>query len=94
MQAQVSDGIIEGVISIVEKPPTCPICEKDTWVILVKKITLPDGITPSKRLIIFKDDHKEYPSIGIGCGCYAKFHRQIAHIQSRMKERGSVKPAK
>lgn len=44
---------------------------------------LPDGI--ELKDTIFKD--REH--IGILCGCYAKFHRQVAHIEDRMKARQS-----
>jgi hypothetical protein len=34
--------------------------------------------------------HKIYPRvIGITCGCYGKFHRQVAHIEDKMKSRRS-----
>lgn len=29
------------------------------------------------------------PTIGINCGCYAKLHRQVAHIQDKMRQRSS-----
>lgn len=53
-------------------------------------LTLPKGIDENDgRLII--TGHQIKPSLryrkflGITCGCYAKFHRQIAHIEDRMK---------
>lgn len=38
-----------------------------------------------KRLVLCDDQGSMIQAIGIGCGCYAKGHRQIAHIKDRMK---------
>jgi hypothetical protein len=38
-----------------------------------------------KRLIFCTEDASMISRIGIGCGCYAKGHRQIAHIKDKMK---------
>jgi len=43
-----------------------------------KNFKLPNEIDV-KRTILKSSDNR----IGIGCGCYAKFHRQIAHIVDR-----------
>jgi hypothetical protein len=46
-----------------------------------------DPKTPSLILDVSKD-------IGVTCGCYAKFHRQIAHISNKAlkKEVDKLKP--
>lgn len=59
-----------------------------TRAIRIAKIELPDGIEPSNRLICWKDDfdgsakdyHIQITWLGINCGCYGRFHRQVAHI--------------
>jgi hypothetical protein len=57
------------------------------------KVTLPKDIEPSTKLILYRPDYISTPQknrkqqLGITCGCYAKFHRQIAHIEDRMKNR-------
>lgn len=82
-----NDGII--LAGKVTRNHVCGHCNKDVWTVEVKKIKLPDGLEPSTRLIGYKfvADKVHSPSwLGIDCGCYAKFHRQIAHIQGRMRQ--------
>lgn len=85
-----NDGIIDGTIEA--KGNFCGNCNEPTWCVTVKEITLPAAIAPSYRLIAYGTAagpegviciHHRY--LGIGCGCYAKFHRQLAHIEDRMK---------
>jgi hypothetical protein len=45
-------------------------------------VTLPAGIKVEDTILADKDNH-----LGINCGCYAKFHRQVAHIKDRMEAR-------
>jgi hypothetical protein len=73
----------------------CQNCGELAMCIEVKNVLLPDDIEPSTRLILClqhpsNSQAKPDPSLftwiellGIGCGCYARAHRQIAHIQSR-----------
>lgn len=79
-----NDGIIEGDFEAGRTD--CDACGENTGVtIKIKKITLPEGIKPGKTLIAFKGP-KAHKVIGISCGCYAKFHRQIAHIEDKVKK--------
>lgn len=88
---EVTDGLIRG--EVLTNKTECGNCGAKTVVIGVRELTLPDGIKPSTRLIPYKPDfdgsvEDTYTTIhflGIGCGCYARFHRQIAHIQDRKK---------
>lgn len=32
--------------------------------------------------------YKKGKTIGVSCGCYARFHRQVAHIERRPKRNG------
>lgn len=62
----------------------CWTCNKKPVHLLhIKEITLPEGIKPSSRLIAFQDEKRHIEWIGLSCGCYARFHRQIAHILNR-----------
>lgn len=56
------------------------------------KPKLPAGIDPNDRKLILNNyGYGKYvvtwkdSYLGVACGCYAKFHRQIAHIEDRMK---------
>lgn len=73
----------------------CGNCRQPTTCIAVSKINLPDEIEPSTKLIGYEAfvpegslsaRLKPIHLIGIGCGCYARFHRQVAHIQDRKKK--------
>ena len=95
---EVNDGIITG--TILKTKRLCYHCNDMTMCIHVKKITLPPGIEPFPRLILYREmpdpnDYSTKPAmiaapiseIGIGCGCYAKAHRQIAYLNAGLKER-------
>lgn len=69
-----------GEYSFVIEP--CDICKATGMLGLqyFNKPRLPAGIKLKDTI------HKIYPRvIGVSCGCYAKFHRQVAHIQDAMK---------
>lgn len=77
-------------------PGHCGVCNEDTDVVLRYHST--QAIAALKKLI--GKDPKEVPSliitvnkkiaqIGVTCGCYAKFHRQVAHISRGRESRAS-----
>jgi hypothetical protein len=95
---EVDDGIITG--TILQTKHECSHCGNDTICILIRKITLPVGIEPFPRLILYEevpdpnDDGSDWEpvmapiiQIGISCNCYAKAHRQIAYLSAWLKER-------
>jgi hypothetical protein len=45
------------------------------------RIVLPESIDPRRTLLA------RGTTVGLTCGCYAKLHRQIAHIQDAMRRR-------
>ena len=71
----------------------CVSCgEKDQLVVIYRgDLNLPEGIKQDDSKLIIKalDEWKGRYGVGFTCGCYAKFHRQVAHIEDRMKRRGS-----
>jgi hypothetical protein len=77
----IHDGIISGVLTLNK---TCANCGSAVWAVKIETITLPTGLKPGPTLIAF-DGKKPVNILGITCGCYAKFHRQVAHIQGRSK---------
>ena len=82
----VNDGLITGGVSTQGLP--CPNCNQTTVCVDIDAIKLPESIKPNRKLIAFYEvptGVTEHLWLGIGCGCYAKFHRQIAHIQDRQK---------
>jgi hypothetical protein len=89
----VDDGHIQGAIT--QTRQFCGNCMLSLRCIRISIITLPEGIEPSAKLIAYTTvDYDEdrgtrilqHQFLGIGCGCYAKFHRQIAHIQDKVKK--------
>ena len=94
----VDDGHVIGEIA--RKKVECQVCYKKGVGIEVENIILPEHIKPSAHLIFFtgittnlEDDSLlcDYASpIGVSCGCYARAHRQLAHIDTRMKFNGKV----
>lgn len=88
---KITDGILEGEGFRIAK---CEVCGALTASIRIDKCHLPPGIYPTNRLIFFKmrfDGNISEPSlirrIGVGCGCYARAHRQLGIIESRTKHR-------
>lgn len=89
--SDVSDDLIVGQVMRVGK--FCGNCNQPTTCILIDKVALPEGLEPSTKLIGYEAfvpegslaaRLKPISLIGIGCGCYARFHRQVAHIQDRV----------
>lgn len=72
---------------------TCEACGHERGQCLhITKIVLPKDIKPGATMIAFKRHQagravsaEPISWIGLTCGCYAKFHRQIAHIQDAMR---------
>jgi hypothetical protein len=75
--AKLDDGYIKGVIHSL--PWKCDRCQKKRCVtVRIEEVTL-DGIDRNRTIL------KDVNFIGVTCGCYAKFHRQVTHIQEAMK---------
>lgn len=47
-----------------------------------RTLKLPDNIDITKTIL-----KRSTNILGINCGCYARFHRQVAHIQDQMRAR-------
>lgn len=90
----VDDGLITG--NVEANRQWCEVCNFPTRCINIQSIDLPEDVgKPSTRLIAYvnkadaayrSDPIRPVKYIGIGCGCYAKFHRQIAHITTRVTQ--------
>lgn len=82
IDVEVDDGIIRARSLHLSRE--CENCHSMTTCLKVLDVRLPQGITASTRLILYKtgvspDEKVDY--LGLSCGCYAKAHRQIAHIR-------------
>jgi hypothetical protein len=99
-KATVHDGIIDGKVDI--QKHFCDYCDMGTMTVIIDSFSMPEGIEPQATIlgrIITRFTDRPAPTppfrsqmrIGIGCGCYAKFHRQVAHIQSKMESRKNAK---
>lgn len=79
----IQDGYITGVLSPHTKK--CPVCGAKGRVIDVAGVSTP-GFSPSATVMWNRAVESIHTGIGLTCGCYAKFHRQVAHIaDSRMR---------
>lgn len=93
---QVEDGIIRGWVEMKRKD--CQICGHATKCIGVIEVSLPEGLKKTDSNVLFNRLNADFypdrgPYIGIGCGCYAKGHRQVAHITSAIKTRENARRA-
>jgi hypothetical protein len=91
----VEDGLIEG--NVESKRKLCAHCGHTTKCIRIRKLTddkLREWAEESPNKLIFaktignKNRDMEAmigPYIGIGCGCYGKAHRQVAHVKEAMR---------
>lgn len=50
-------------------------------------VNLPGGIKPSDTTLQPAGTQIGDTYLGVNCGCYAKFHRQVAHIETTQKLR-------
>lgn len=87
----VRDGIVTGVL--LRTKIVCDVCGQGTCGIEVGAYDLPEEVPWTKTIINLqfrqKSDEEGYlvaAYLGIGCGCYAKFHRQVAHIKDSVEE--------
>lgn len=87
----VNDGYIIGVIN--GRLKKCGRCGTRTRVIDIISMTLPQGVTVKATILQVRnvDEPTAIGNVGIGCGCYARFHRQITHImRSRLNSGHTV----
>jgi hypothetical protein len=89
------DGVVQGNLEPYRSD--CTVCKTKAWGIRITGVKLPDKIKPSASFILFEEATEADPLrptrsyfravsfIGINCGCYARAHRQIAHIQEKLK---------
>lgn len=68
----VDDDYIDGWVE--QNRQRCAICDHTTKCIGIAKLKLPAST-------LFHRAYDDTGYIGIGCGCYARAHRQIAHIR-------------
>ena len=67
----------------------CPSCRKEPGLIVHwdAKIHLPKRILEAPSFILHSKSHTMVRVVGLTCGCYAKVHRQIAHINGNGRRR-------
>lgn len=84
-----------GVLKVV-MPERCEVCATDQDVVVVY-----DTASIKRTFKLFKIDLEKtiigdqqgnrftrIRKIGVTCGCYSKFHRQVAHIKDKMVTKG------
>lgn len=81
----IDDGMIKARLLTTDHP--CGICGKKGAVLSLRDLVMPEGLD-WRSTILGILPVKRSPYIGLSCGCYAKVHRQIAHIQDGMEYRG------
>lgn len=76
---RLSDGYITGMVEpvLIE----CDKCGAEAFVVHVSNLTLPDGVRKDDKRIIAKIGQ----NLGLTCGCYASFHRQMTYIKVKQK---------
>lgn len=84
-QLFIRDGFILGVLAPGLRK--CPICDQRVRVINVAEFMLPEGMTAAATILFDRKAQRQHTAIGMSCGCYARLHRQIAHITDSMQHR-------
>lgn len=84
--AIVTDGIITGEVSRTRKRCSC--CGGLGTALLVNEIEMPEEVELDWTILVVRDSEGKPTGVpmnflGISCGCYAKFHRQVAHIKTK-----------
>lgn len=85
----VDDGIITGIVGMTKGG--CEVCGRGTRCIHITATSMPGGIEVSNTILKGHEEGSTITLIGIGCGDYARFHRQVAHIQDKMAAREGKK---
>lgn len=65
---------------------TCEVCRNLALCVIIFNADLPTGVNVESTIIRSQADNFVV-AIGLNCGCYAKFHRQIAYIISNVNRR-------
>ena len=87
----IDDGVITGII--MQHRRLCGHCAMATTCVQILSLDLPDPLEPAARMIFYKSVYTSggdsvlvgpVDQVGIGCGCYAKGHRQIAYMKSSL----------
>jgi hypothetical protein len=91
----VDDDIIVGATTTSRE--FCESCGHYTRCIFIHGIIMPPGVDlgwtkAAKRLNGVPIEGEHVTHIGIGCGCYAKFHRQVVHIEYKRTLAGKTGP--
>lgn len=90
MYTRVNDGYITG--SITGRVRWCEHCGEKAVCVHIINLVLPKGMTV-KATILQDAGHAEPTCIdyvGVSCGCYGKFHRQVAHINDSRMHAGAA----
>lgn len=85
----IRDGYITGVL----KPHlgTCPLCGAPRQRIIdVASVETPHGFGAEATVMFNRADDAIHSCLGLTCGCYAKFHRQVVHIQESQLAAGRM----
>lgn len=71
----------------VQLPGKCSSCETEQDVVLIyNTISLTRGLRARKiEAFLPSSIYKKGKGIGVSCGCYARFQRQVAHIERKRK---------
>lgn len=86
--ASVDDGIVFG--RLLRKSHPCDVCGDGAACIFVEAYEMPPTVPYTATIISLTDRQSQDQSVavylGISCGCYAKFHRQVSHIKDSIEE--------
>jgi hypothetical protein len=81
----VNDGIVSG--KLLHRTIACDVCGVPTCVVRVEDYKFPDEVWWQSTIVYLRKNETPIAvNLGVGCGCYAKFHRQVAHIRDSIEE--------
>lgn len=89
-RSTLEDPYIRGLIHD-DRKRRCEVCNRDCICIYVVRVDCPDGIDCAATILkdfndaVIRDILLRSIWLGINCGCYARFHRQVAHIVDAQK---------
>lgn len=79
-----NDGIVSGRLT--RSTAHCDVCRAPTCCVEVSRYAV---LREYRATIIWisRGDQELAVFLGVGCGCLAKFHRQVAHIEDTIARR-------
>lgn len=81
-----SDPYLQASVAT-DRKRRCEVCGEHVLCIIINQTELPEHISAEATILYERESNSTRGYVGINCGCYAKFHRQMAYILGNVNRR-------